>query len=154
MRNLLVFGGLSHPNLARAICRNLTCNEGTVTLRRFSNGETSIELRDSVRGKDIFLVQSGCGNVNDTFIELLIMIAACKSASAERVTAVLPLFPYSRQPDVAHKGRVPNNKAGLIDVTVSESGYKQWISQNGTLIANLLTTAGADRVITMDLHDP
>ncbi|KAK6454480.1 phosphoribosylpyrophosphate synthetase [Scheffersomyces xylosifermentans] len=248
MRDLVVLGGSSHPQLTRTICRNLTIEQGVVTSTKFSNGETSIEVQDSVREKDVFIVQSGCGDVNDNFIELLIMIAACKTASARRVTAVLPLFPYSRQPDVPHAASLtgapslatkkdhytfdsapgtprplsrndtltgiasendsyPNapptlslntgasNGLGLLGkatinnmrptaiersqsanriftprsiVTNSastniptvdaygktESGYKQWIAQNGTLIANLLMTAGADRLITMDLHDP
>lgn len=222
MRDLIVLGGSSHPNLVRSICRNLTIEQGIVDSKRFSNGETSIEIRDSVREKDVFIIQSGCGDVNDNFIELLIMIAACKTASARRVTAVLPLFPYSRQPDVPHaasmtgapsittkkdqytfesapgtprplsrnglnadfellgtppplsigknernavfkqpqpylpKSIITNSAATNMNVAgdnKSESGYKQWIAQNGTLIANLLTTAGADRCITMDLHD-
>lgn len=102
MRDLVVLGGSSHPSLTKAICRNLTIEQGVVKSVKFSNGETSIEVVDSVREKDVFIVQSGCGDVNDTFIELCIMIAACKTASAKRVTAVLPLFPYSRQADVPH----------------------------------------------------
>ncbi|RLV95814.1 Ribose-phosphate pyrophosphokinase 5 [Spathaspora sp. JA1] len=222
MRDLIVLGGSTHPNLTRSICRNLTIQQGEVASRKFANGETSIEIKDSVREKDVFIVQSGCGHVNDAFIELLIMISACKTASARRVTAVLPLFPYSRQPDVPHQashtgapsittkkehytfesapgtprplskkegdkfqlGNLANN-SGIFGSTgvkqplpvrtyspksivtnaastnfqvdaygKTESGYKQWVSPNGTLIANLLTTAGADRMITMDLHDP
>lgn len=219
-----MLGGSSHPNLVRSICRNLTIEQGIVDSKRFSNGETSIEIRDSVREKDVFIIQSGCGHVNDNFIELLIMIAACKTASARRVTAVLPLFPYSRQPDVPHaasmtgapsittkkdqytfdsapgtprplsrnepadfelldtppapssgksdrnavfkqpqpylpKSIITNSAATNINAPAETKGnsgenwYKQWIAQNGTLIANLLTTAGADRCITMDLHD-
>lgn len=223
-----MLGGSSHPNLTRMICRNLTIEQGRVTSKKFSNGEISIEVQDSVREKDVFIVQSGCGNINDNFLELLIMIAACKTASARRVTAVLPLFPYSRQPDVPHAALLTgapsisqkkdqytfesapgtprplsrNEKRGLKDTSEripsertpkdpfsgesssklnqpsavrpvsivtnsastnlplvdahgkTNSGYKQWIAQNGTLIANLLMTAGADRLITMDLHDP
>ncbi|CAK7892916.1 ribose-phosphate pyrophosphokinase 5 [[Candida] anglica] len=224
MRDLIVLGGSSHPQLTRSICRNLTIEQGAVKSIKFSNGETSIEVKDSVREKDVFIVQSGCGDVNDTFIELLIMIAACKTASARRVTAVLPLFPYSRQPDVPHaatstgapsvsvtkdkytyesapgtprpltpvgttgsgpavpglslaggaastatpkrlfqpvaktsamgSSSISSSGSNTAEQPVAESGYKQWIAQNGTLIANLLTTAGADRCITMDLHDP
>ncbi|KAL6450569.1 SPBC3D6.06c Ribose-phosphate pyrophosphokinase 5 [Candida maltosa Xu316] len=132
MRDLIVLGGSSHPELTRSICRNLTLEQSKLDSRKFSNGEISIEVKNSVREKDVFIIQSGCGHVNDNFLELLITIAACKTSSARRVTAVLPLFPYSRQPDIPY---LPN-------VT------------DGTLIANLLTTAGADRVITMDLHDP
>ncbi|ODV81998.1 phosphoribosyl pyrophosphokinase [Suhomyces tanzawaensis NRRL Y-17324] len=221
MRDLIVLGGSSHPALTKMICKNLTIEQGQVLSKKFSNGETSIEVKGSVREKDVFIIQSGCGNVNDNFIELLIMIAACKTASARRVTAVLPLFPYSRQPDIPHMASVTGapsistkkdqytyesrpgtpkplssfngprdpsltrpDSSGLItpllrgrdlkdpfrEITPrdslvpvgtpvdargkTESGYKQWIAQNGTLIANLLTTAGADRMITMDLHDP
>lgn len=206
MRDLIVLGGSLHPNLTKLICRNLTIEQGRVSLKKFSNGEISIEVQDSVREKDVFIVQSGCGDVNDNFIELLIMIAACKTASAKRVTAVLPLFPYSRQPDVPAAGTagapsiaskkedytfesVPGsprplsrNSAPLGVVSPlgvsapadsfspvsrgtsalplvdaygkTDSGYKQWVAQNGTLVANLLSTAGCDRLITMDLHDP
>ncbi|EGW33137.1 uncharacterized protein SPAPADRAFT_60446 [Spathaspora passalidarum NRRL Y-27907] len=220
MRDLIVLGGSTHPNLTRSICRNLTLQQGEAESRKFANGETSIEIKDSVREKDVFIVQSGCGHVNDAFIELLIMISACKTASAKRVTAVLPLFPYSRQPDVPHQAShtgapsiitkkdhytfesapgtpkplskkegdrfqlgAQNNTSGIFSAVKqplpirsyspksivtnaastnfqvdasgkTESGYKQWVSPNGTLIANLLQTAGADRMITMDLHDP
>lgn len=209
MRDLIVLGGLLHPQLTRAICRNLTLDQAQVELRKFKNGETSIEISESMRGKDVFIVQSGCGHVNDNLMELLITIAACKTASARRVTAVLPLFPYSRQPDVPHAasatgapsiaptkelytyesvpgtptalsrassvlgtpkrgtsaGAVGINSGGFASTATgtlapvdasgrTHSGYKQWIAQNGTLIANLVTTAGADRCITMDLHDP
>lgn len=219
MRDTVVLGGSSNPYLTKAICRHLTLEEGAVSSKKFSNGEISIEIQDSVRGKDVFIVQSGNGDVNDVFMELLIMIAACKTASARRVTAVLPLFPYSRQPDIPHiasltgaptlsvkkdlytfdsvpttprplsrnDSTVPtlnilnekqkfvhnnplspqpikpvtvipqsasNNIAQVDSYGKTESGYKQWIAQNGTLVANLLTCSGADRIITMDLHDP
>lgn len=204
MRDLVLLGGLSHKDLTKAICRNLSTEQGIVESKKFSNGETSINIDNSVREKDVFIVQSGCGDVNDNFIELLIMISACKMASAKRVTAVFPLFPYSRQPDTPYipstagtadtKGAVLKTEGtkenGLKDaapntelrvnafvhngpifserliansfspaIESDKSGedgndYKQWIAQNGTLVANLLTTAGADRCITMDLHDP
>lgn len=181
MRDLVVLGGSSLPLLTNLICRNLTLDQNDVKQTKFSNGETSIEIKDSVRGKDVYIVLSGCGNVNDNFIELLIMISACKTASAKRVTAVLPFFPYSRQPEnpkvamgpapdsglsgllstLTMRPRLISTNAAATDVlgAVDEtgrdsSGYKQWVSQNGTLIANLLMTAGADRCMTMDLHDP
>lgn len=176
-----MLGGSSIAGLTRSICRNLTLEPGNVELRKFSNGETSIEIKGSVREKDVFIVQSGSGDVNDNFIELLILISACKTSSAKRVTVVLPFFPYSRQPEnpkVVMDGRdkfsgngmfshfltkpkeiVTNTSAinilGSVDQNGRDtSGYKQWVSPNGTLVANLLTTAGADRCITMDLHDP
>lgn len=180
MKNLIVLGGDSISNLTKSICRNLTLEQGLVDLKKFSNGETSIEIKDSVREKDVFIIQSGSGDVNDNFIELLILISACKTASAKRVTAVLPFFPYSRQPEnprVAMESRVlpqadvlshflskprqiitndaaPNNLGAVDENGRDSSGYKQWVSRNGTLIANLLMTAGADRCMTMDLHDP
>lgn len=183
MRDLLVFGGSSVPALAKAICRNLTIVPGEVDSKKFSNGETSITVKDSVREKDVFIVQSGCGEVNDNFIELLILISACKTASAKRVTAVLPFFPYSRQPEnpkvlmggdsaIADEEEISlpkpalrprailtnaaaTNLLGAVDgYGKDDSGYKQWVSPNGTLIANLLMNAGADRCMTMDLHDP
>lgn len=181
MRNLVVLGGSSVPALTKAICRNMTIEEGTVALKKFANGETSIEIKDSVREKDVYIVQSGCGNVNDNFIELLIMISACKSASAKKVTAVMPFFPYSRQPEnpkvtmdsrdtITSNGLLADilenpksvvtnaastNILGSVDESGRDSsGYKQWVAQNGTLIANLLMVAGADRCMTMDLHDP
>lgn len=171
----MVLGGSSLPNLTQAICRNLTIEQGTAELRKFSNGETSIEIKGSVREKDVYIIQSGCGDVNDNFIELLIMISACKTSSAKRVTAVLPFFPYSRQPEnpkVAMDARdackgssaagsettsilTNASSTGAVDQFGRDnSGYKQWVAQNGTLIANLLMTAGADRCMTMDLHDP
>lgn len=204
MRDLVLLGGLSHKSLTNAVCRNLSTEQGVVESKKFSNGETSINIDNSVREKDVFIVQSGCGDVNDNFIELLIMISACKMASAKRVTAVFPLFPYSRQPDTPYipstagssdtetkrsqnkgtkendlKEPVPDsalevNTSGNSGAIFSERllansftpaidtyrtggenrDYKQWIAQNGTLVANLITTAGADRCITMDLHDP
>lgn len=178
MRDIIVLGGSSVPSLTKLICRNLTIEQSRVLLKKFSNGEISIEIKDSVREKDVFIIQSGCGHVNDMFLELLIMISACKSSSAKRVTAVLPFFPYSRQPEnpkvamehreslaaqgilAAKSKTLATNNAGidfLGDVDANgrdNSGYKQWVSQNGTVIAKLLTTAGADRCITMDLHDP
>lgn len=181
MRDLVVLESSSLPTLTKLICRNLTLEQSRVDLRKFSNGEISIEIKDSVRGKDVFIVQSGCGHVNDNFLELLIMISACKTSSARRVTAVLPFFPYSRQPEnpkVAMEHRESHATQGLLASLASSSktlatnnagidflgevdengrdnsGYKQWVSQNGTVIANLLMTSGADRCITMDLHDP
>lgn len=79
MRDLIVLGGSSHPNLTKSICRSLTLEQGLVDSRKFSNGEISIEVKNSVREKDVFIIQSGCGHVNDNFLELLITIAACKT---------------------------------------------------------------------------
>lgn len=256
VRNIVVLGGSSHPELVATICHQLGIPNGRITLSKFAVGETRVEIQDSVRGKDVFVIQSGCGRVNDGVIELLITISACKTASAKRVTAVLPHFPYSRQSDIPYnKVGAPLSKApagyggarsgdytfesrpgtpGPMDSPVpgvshgdlekglsrlalergmdgvggingsgnsstnggkqnsatplrrsntaesvnglrtdtngtrygnnssassewsppKNTGYKQWVAQAGTLIADLLTCAGADHIITMDLHDP
>ena len=97
---------------------------------KYSNQETSVTIGESVRDEDVFIIQSGCGEINDNLMELLILISACKTASARRITAVIPTFPYARQ-DKKDKSRAP--------ITAK-------------LIANMLTVAGANHVITMDLH--
>ncbi len=261
VRNIVVFGGSSHPQLTEVICSHLGIPPANVTLGKFAVGETRVEIEESVRGKDVYIIQSGGGSVNDHLIELLITISACKTASARRVTAVLPLFPYSRQSDLpynkagaplaraplrqdwtsdkytfeskpqtpviapqegtdvnggieglqrqlsrlhsrdqttgtpSHGGATeaihnqtrqkrsetmdsvrsghghphstaPNGINGITDSTAGTShvvkppafepqkGYRQWVAQAGTLVADLLTCAGTDHVITMDLHDP
>lgn len=103
MRNLVVIGGSSHPELTAAVCARLGVPPGKTKLSKFSNNETSVEMAESVREQDVFIIQSGCGHVNDNLFELLIMINACKIASAKRVTAVIPYFPYSRQADTPFK---------------------------------------------------
>lgn len=263
VRNIVVFGGSSHPSLTETICEILGIEQGQALFSKFSVGETRVEIGESVRGKDVYIVQSGGGKVNDHFIELLVAISACKTASAKKVTAILPLFPYSRQSDIPYnktgaplvKATSQNSKPspdgpngytfdsipptphpeklesfGLTngqslhrvasksppdDVDASAThqarfshyrdssahssnkseyfsshrlrgdsnasvtngvanhdfapqpkqespqdtfkprpGYKQWVAQAGTLVADLLTCAGADHIITMDLHDP
>lgn len=247
VRNILLFSGSSHPQLTEQICTHLGIPPAKIHLSKFSVGETRVEVGDSVRGKDVFIVQSACStkhnggagmSLNDGLMELLITISACKTASAKRVTAVLPLFPYSRQSDLPYNKvgaplarmpakaaddkftfesrpatpgpssqprdeklerkmnglrmngelKIPPRKDTLESVTSDASvesmpngvptsaptsagpssnpvngappefrpqrGYKQWVAQAGTLIADLLTCAGADHIITMDLHDP
>ncbi|KAK3315027.1 phosphoribosyltransferase-like protein [Apodospora peruviana] len=254
VRNIVVLGGNSHPKLVESVCSSLGLPPCNRLLGKFSSGESRCEIQDSVRGKDVYIIQTGFGGngakLNDHFMDLCIMISACKTGSARRVTAVLPLFPYSRQPDLPYtKAGAPLFKApsensrkdytfdsvpatpapgiprsnGLInggDITnkllktsltngsgpcspapdgkpngegyfngngtngvngahadsgatkqasftthdyenlsivnafQARPGYKQWVAQAGTLVANLLTCAGADHVITMDLHDP
>ena len=257
VRNIVMFSGSSHPALTETICTHLGIPPSDVHLSKFSVGETRVEIGDSVREKDVFIVQSGGGNVNDHLMELLITISACKTASAKRVTAVLPLFPYSRQSDLPYNkvgaplARQPTSMADGVSKYTFESrpgtpapggeqsqgltrngsqhlhkrlnglsvksgngdgnggrpmqpkrkdtldsiqsdvsapstagsyfeeanpatgsmasitsasqppadfkpqrGYKQWVAQAGTLVADLLTCAGADHIITMDLHDP
>lgn len=254
VRNLVVMGGSSHPKLTEVICNHLGVEKANVLLSKFAVGETRVEIFDSVRGKDVFIIQSGGGKVNDNLVELLIAISACKTASARRVTVVVPLFPYSRQSDIPYNkvgaplAKIPThgakpdnytfdsrpatpapgqpetggvkggdlrkklmdmhlangdkefpkmgrrstvnsvtsekseylddgaNGSGLTPVVTNGSidgdstkkhtrterpphfepqrGYKQWVAQAGTLVADLLTCAGADHIITMDLHDP
>lgn len=270
VRNIVVLGGNSHPTLTTTICEMLGIEPGQALFSKFAVGETRVEIGESVRGKDVYIVQSGGGPVNDYFIELCIAISACKTASAKKVTVVLPLFPYSRQSDIpynksgaplirsssvykpsingehsytfdstpptphpekhelngilngtnglhkavsrtqlediesgtqphqnrySHYRESPNAKSESLSIrsrnnsgsfgsgvnaqdfapitkkTSHESlkaqppptpqdsfkprpGYRQWVAQAGTLVADLLTCAGADHIITMDLHDP
>jgi len=130
MPNIRIFAGSSHPELARLVSERLNSEMGRCKLKKFSNKESSVEIGESVRGEDVYIIQSGCGEINDNLMELLIMINACKIASAIRVTAVIPCFPYARQ-DKKDKSRAPIS---------------------AKLIANMLTVAGADHIITMDLH--
>lgn len=254
VRNIVILGGSSHPQLTETICNHLGVPPAKVALGKFSNGETRVQIEESVRGKDIFIIQSGGGKVNDHLMELLVSISACKTASASRVTAVLPLFPYSRHRDIpcnklgtplakassetdppenhtfesrammpwvaqqeaknmpngtkapepkkssSQKSEAVNslpngNVTPIKSAHFAESeqrdcfmqnehqppptstngqskeqaltqeqtklsafqpqrGYRQWVAQAGTLVADLVTCAGADHVITMDLHDP
>lgn len=255
VRNIVILGGNSHPQLVKEISQHLGVAPCQRLLSKFSVGESRLEIQDSVRGKDVYIIQSGGGKTNDHFIDLCIMISACKTGSARRVTAVLPLFPYSRQPDLPYnkvgaplsrastdlsrneftfesvpptpgpgqpRTQTLTNSSGMDGLQmklgmaslaqqngitpprriegpdaskningqrqsglggpangeslklhftthdyenqgmISEAknrfqakpGYKQWVAQAGTLVADLLTCAGADHIITMDLHDP
>jgi ribose-phosphate pyrophosphokinase len=127
---LKIFAGNSNPELATKIGAFLNLPLGKIEIGRFPEGEIKVKFQENVRGTDCFLVQSTCPPVNDNLMELLIMIDACRRASARRITAVIPFFGYARQ-DRKDQARVP--------ITAK-------------LIANLLTQAGADRVLTMDLH--
>ncbi|KAI0137202.1 ribose-phosphate diphosphokinase [Xylariales sp. AK1849] len=245
VRNIVVLGGNSHPKLVDSICSMLGVPSCDRILSSFSVGESRCEIKDSVRGKDVYIIQSGGGKVNDHFMDLCIMISACKTGSARRVTAVLPLFPYSRQPDLpynkagapllkqpssrhdgpytfesvpttpapgipkslglangidglskrlsrsniavattgangtpavkgsdSHSKRVDSSSTISNGIAQSERaftthdyenqpfnnfqakpGYKPWVAQSGTLVADLLTCSGADHIITLDLHD-
>jgi ribose-phosphate pyrophosphokinase len=130
MRELKIFSGRANQELAKKICRHLHLEPAAITLGKFPDGENNCKLDEDVRGRDVFLVQPTCPPVNDNLIELLIMIDCCKRASAERITAVIPYYGYARQ-DRKDEGRVP--------ITAK-------------LAANLIVRAGADRVLTMDLH--
>ncbi|XP_046461492.1 ribose-phosphate pyrophosphokinase 1 isoform X1 [Daphnia pulex] len=135
MPNIKVFSGSSHPDLAQKVVDRLGIELGRVVAKKFSNLETNVEIGESVRGEDVYIVQSGSGEINDNLMELLIMINACKIASASRVTAVIPCFPYARQ-DKKDKGVQHTSRAPI----------------SAKLVANMLSVAGADHIITMDLH--
>ncbi|XP_046389834.1 ribose-phosphate pyrophosphokinase 1 isoform X3 [Ischnura elegans] len=139
MPNIKVFSGTSHPDLAQRIVDRLGIDLGKVVTKKFSNLETCVEIGESVRGEDVYIVQSGSGEINDNLMELLIMINACKIASASRVTAVIPCFPYARQ-DKKDKEMLPD-LGGASRAPISAK-----------LVANMLSVAGADHIITMDLH--
>jgi ribose-phosphate pyrophosphokinase len=130
MNDFTVFTGNSNPVLAKKICKYLGVQLGGAKVKTFSDGEIQIEIEETVRGKDIFIVQSTCPPVNDNLVELLLMIDAFKRSAASRITAVMPYYGYSRQ-DKKVVPRVPIS---------------------ARLIADLLTVAGTNRLITMDLH--
>ena len=125
-----VFSGNSTPTLADAVCEYLGVSRGAADVRRFSDGEILVEIDENVRGGDVFVIQSTCTPVNDNLIELLLMLDAFRRASAKRITAVIPYFGYARQ-DRKVAPRVPIS---------------------AKLVADLITTAGASRVLTVDLH--
>jgi ribose-phosphate pyrophosphokinase len=129
-KRLMLFSGRSNPELAERIAEKLGVSLGEVELKTFANGETYVRYDDSIRGSDAFIIQSGNPPVNDHLVELLIMIQAAKLASAKRITAVVPWYPYSRQ-DKKSRPREP--------ITAR-------------LVADFLEAAGVDRVLTMDLH--
>jgi ribose-phosphate pyrophosphokinase len=125
-----VFAGNSNAELASAVCAYLNVPRGAADVRRFSDGEILVEIDENVRGGDVFVIQSTCTPVNDNLIELLLMLDAFRRASAKRITAVIPYFGYARQ-DRKVAPRVPIS---------------------AKLVADLITTAGASRVLTVDLH--
>ena len=129
-KDIKVFTGNANPKLAADICKVIGIKLGENEVKSFADGEVSCSIYETVRGSDVFIVQSTCKPVNDNLMELLIMIDACRRASAGRVTAVIPYFGYARQ-DRKAKSRDPIS---------------------AKLVANMITAAGADRVLTMDLH--
>jgi ribose-phosphate pyrophosphokinase len=129
-KRLMVFAGRSHPELASRIAKQLGVELGEVTLETFANDETYCRYDESIRGADLFILQTGCNPIDRHLMELLFMIQAAKLGSAKRITAVMPLFPYARQ-DRKAKPREPIS---------------------ARLVADMLQVAGADRVLTMDLH--
>ena len=127
---LKVFAGNAHPALAKEICHALELEQSQAMVKTFSDGEIYLQLRENVRGEDVFVIQPTCTPVDRNIMELLLMLDALKRSSAQRITAVLPYYGYARQ-DRKDKPRVPIS---------------------AKLIAALLETAGADRVLTLDLH--
>src|SRR2546425_2968970 len=130
MRDLRLFTGRANPQLARGICQYLGIEMGAIEVSDFSDGEIFVQIREHIRGKDVFLLQPTCHPVNQHLMELLIMADACRRASAARITAVLPYFGYGRQ-DRKDRPRVP--------ITAK-------------LVADLITAAGVNRILALDLH--
>ncbi|KAJ1523675.1 hypothetical protein ONE63_001515 [Megalurothrips usitatus] len=151
MPNIKVFSGTSHPDLAQRIVDRLGIDLGKVVTKKFSNLETCVEIGESVRGEDVYIVQSGSGEVNDNLMELLIMINACKIASASRVTAVIPCFPYARQDK---KDKTAGDGKPVVEPVLKNNDWKfrSRAPISAKLVANMLSVAGADHIITMDLH--
>src|SRR5216683_7067290 len=126
-----IFTGNANPKLAEAVCRHLNISLGRCVVGRFSDGEVMIELLENVRGRDVFILQSTCAPTNDNLMEILVMVDALKRASAGRITAAIPYLGYARQ------DRRPRSARVAITAKV---------------VADMITTVGVDRVITMDLH--
>ena len=127
----MIFSGSSVCELSRRIVRELRIEQGTALVDRFSDGEVNVEIRENVRGKDVFIVQSTCAPTNDNIMELLIMADAIRRASAQRITAVIPYFGYARQDRRVRSARVPIS---------------------AKVVADALTGVGIDRIMTVDLH--
>jgi ribose-phosphate pyrophosphokinase len=128
---LALFAGNANPALAQDIARSLQTPLGRVFIGRFSDGEVNIELMENVRGRDVFIVQSTCPPANETLMELLVMVDACRRASAARITAVVPYFGYSRQ-----DRRIKGTRSAI----------------TAKLVANMVSSAGVNRLLTIDLH--
>ncbi|GAV96703.1 ribose-phosphate pyrophosphokinase [Corynebacterium glutamicum] len=129
-KNLMLFSGRAHPELAEAVAKELDVDVTPMTARDFANGEIYVRFEESVRGSDCFVLQSHTQPLNKWLMEQLLMIDALKRGSAKRITAILPFYPYARQ-DKKHRGREPIS---------------------ARLIADLMLTAGADRIVSVDLH--
>ena len=128
---MMVFAGNAHPQLAHDIVNHLQMPLGQAIVSRFSDGEVMVELMENVRGKDVFIVQPTCYPTNDNIMELLVIADALRRSSAVRVTAVIPYFGYSRQDRRPRSARVPIS---------------------AKVVANMVTSVGVDRVLTVDLH--
>jgi ribose-phosphate pyrophosphokinase len=128
---MMVFTGNANTQLAQSVAGYLNLSLGKATVGTFSDGESSVEIMENVRGRDVFLIQPTCAPTNDNLMELLVMIDAVRRSSAYRITAVIPYFGYSRQDRRPRSARVP---------------------LTAKLVADMVTGAGADRVLTVDLH--
>lgn len=128
---MTVFSGNANPQLARLISQHLGLPLGQAKVDKFSDGEINVELQENVRGKDVFLIQPTCAPTNDNLMELMVMVDAIRRSSADRITAVMPYFGYSRQDRRPRSARVPIS---------------------AKVVANMLTGVGVDRVLTLDLH--
>lgn len=131
MSNLVVFSGNATPQLAKKIVNHLHIPLGNANVHRFSDGEIAVEINENVRGSDVFIIQSTCSPTNDSIMELLVMADALRRASAGRITAVIPYFGYARQDRRVRSARVP--------ITAK-------------VVADMITSVGIDRVLTVDLH--
>ncbi len=129
--SMMVFSGNANPGLSEGIVRKLNMRLGMATVGRFSDGEVAVEIEENVRGKDVFIIQPTCSPTNENLMELLVMIDALKRASAYRITAVMPYYGYSRQDRRSRSARVPIS---------------------AKLVAKMIEQAGANRVLTVDLH--
>ncbi|WP_216215081.1 ribose-phosphate diphosphokinase [Amycolatopsis aidingensis] len=129
-KNLMLFSGRAHPELADEVAKHLGVTVTPQTAHNFANGEIFVRYQESVRGSDAFVIQSHCTPINEWVMEQLIMVDALKRGSAKRITVIMPFYPYARQ-DKKHKGREPIS---------------------ARLVADLFKTAGADRILTVDLH--
>ena len=129
--SLMVFTGTANPELAQSVVKHLDISLGRADVGRFSDGEVAIELLENVRGRDVFVLQSTCAPTNDNLMEILTMVDALRRASAGRITAAIPYFGYARQDRGPRSARVPIS---------------------AKLVANMLTSAGVNRVLTVDLH--
>jgi ribose-phosphate pyrophosphokinase len=131
MSKMMIFTGNANPDLAKKVVDELHITLGDITVGKFSDGETSVEINENVRGKDVFVLQSTCAPTNDNLMELVVMIDALKRASAGRITAVLPYFGYARQDRRVRSARVP--------ITAK-------------VVADMMVAVGVDRVLTVELH--
>lgn len=128
---LTILGGSSHPELTTAIAKKVGVRVGKVSLDKFANNETTVQLKEPVRNQDIYIIQTGAVSSNDAIVELLLMINACKLASAESITVVTPYFPYSKGDQKTHRSPITSK-----------------------LVANMLKRAGADHLMMLDPHSP